>query len=124
CYRNALAVDPHESLAWLWLGQLLVAQGRKAEAEAALANFRKLRDIWDELRSTERELLRRPDDVKALVRVAKARFQLGRYRESLGALDRALEIAPEDEALRRLRDRAAAIATEADVSDEAVTPGR
>lgn len=123
-YRSALAVDPHESLAWLWLGQLLVAQGRKAEAEAALANFRSLRDVYDELRSAERDLLRRPNDLKALVRVAKARFQLGRYREAVRTLDRALEIAPEDAALRRLRDQAAGIAGEEASTEEAVTPGR
>lgn len=123
-YRKALSLDPREALAWLWLGQLLVAEGRKAEAETALSNFRRIREVLDELRSAQRELLRRPNDVIALVRVAKARYQLGRYRESLAALDRALEIQPEDAALRNLRNKVAPFAGEEALPEEAVTPAR
>ncbi len=101
-YRSALAIDGKIAFIWLWLGQLLVAEGRKSEADQALATFRKYKDLDDEAFRCERILNRRPDDFETLVRLADIRILLGKSREALVVLERALKIRPEDEELRRL----------------------
>jgi tetratricopeptide (TPR) repeat protein len=103
-YRDALALDPRLAIAHFWYGQLLIArgQGRKDAAEAALATYRKLRDLETRVQSLELALLGRPAEVRLLVELAQARFELGKGPAALAALEKALALAPGDERLQKL----------------------
>jgi predicted Zn-dependent protease len=103
-YRTGLSLEPNLTIGWLWLGQLLVATGRKPEAEQALANFRKLKALDDEVKRCLRDLLRHPDDADVLMRLAQARTQLGQYRDAMVPLRRLLELKPGDPQLIQARD--------------------
>lgn len=91
-YEKALHLDSRLTLGWLWLGQLLVATGQRDDAEKALANYQRLNRLEGEARSCERDLLRRPDNLPVLIRLAEVRIALGRYREALVPLGRAIEL--------------------------------
>jgi Flp pilus assembly protein TadD len=103
-YRASLEVDGKIPLTWLWLGQVLVAAGRRSEADQALAAFRKYKDLEDEAFRCGRILNRRPDDFDTLLRLANIRILLGKSREALVVLERALKLRPDDEELRRLHE--------------------
>lgn len=117
-YRRALALKPASELGNLWLGQLLVALGRRPEAEQHFRRFRELRSYQTESREVEQAIARRPGDVgqlvRLLVRLAELRARQEKHREALVPLKRALDLIPGDEALRRLYEdqsrRAAAAA--------------
>jgi Flp pilus assembly protein TadD len=99
-YRRALSIDSHNFLAWLWLGQVLVATGRRPQAEEPLARYNLLRSLEEEVRRHQRTLLRKPQDLDALVGLARARSRLGRDGEALVPLRKALELHPDNEELR------------------------
>jgi Flp pilus assembly protein TadD len=101
-YREAIAINPQTALAHLWLGQLLRTTGRKDEAERALETFRRLRALQTEMRLLEQKINRNPGNVRAHVELARVRRLLGKGREALIPLERALEIAPDDAKLRKL----------------------
>lgn len=101
-YRRALQLDSRLILGWLWLGQLLVATDRRPEAETALAEFRRLRDLDALVKRCERALLRRPDNLKALIRLSQARASLGEYRKALIPLERAMQLEQGNAELERL----------------------
>jgi Flp pilus assembly protein TadD len=101
-YRQAISIQPKEAMPHLWLGQLLMAGGRKAEAEKELAIFHELRAVVDEIRVLERDLLRRPDEFMTLMKLARARHMLGRNREALIPLKKALDQRPDEPALQKL----------------------
>lgn len=102
-YREALAIDRQFSLASYWLGQLLVSMGREPESEPHLANFRRLRQLETEEHEARMALLKNPDDIGALVRLARAHFLRGRPRESLATIERARRVAPGDPRLIELQ---------------------
>ncbi len=105
-YRRALALNPSTELANLWLGQLLVATGRRAEADTYFRRYRELHGYQVEAREVEQAIARRPGDaaklVTLLVRLAELRARQGRHAESLVPLKRALDVRPDDPGLRRL----------------------
>lgn len=118
-FREAIAIDPKTRLAYLWLGQLLVATGRKTEAEHFLETFRLHWRLSDEIRTLERALLRRPDNFRALVGLARARYAMGKVREALIPLKRAVELAPDDQQLRGLYEK---LSREAQMANEHEKP--
>lgn len=101
-FRRALAVEPKGVLARLWLGQLLVAEGRRAEGDALLEEFRRLKALQVQERALERRLIRRPDDPKTLAALGWVRYQLGDYERSLRVVRSALELDPGQENLLRI----------------------
>ena len=101
-YRKALALNPNLFMAWLWLGQLLVATDRRKEAEGPLKRFDQLRSLEEKIRRLQRTLLRRPGDVDVMVELARSRWLLGRRAEALAMLERAMELQPENARLHRL----------------------
>jgi Flp pilus assembly protein TadD len=103
-YRRSIVINPKLSTPWLWLGQLLLSGGKRAEAEGALATFRKLKEMEDEAYRAERAVLRRPDDFAGLLRLAKLRILLGMERKALLPLRRALELRPDDAEARALHE--------------------
>lgn len=117
-YRRALALNPNTELANLWLGQLLVATGRRAEADTYFRRYRELHGYQVEAREVEQAIARRPGDagklVALLVRLAELRARQGKHEESLVPLKRALDVRPDDAGLRRIYEaqaqRAAAAA--------------
>lgn len=101
-YRQALAIAPTFPLAHYWLGQLLVATGRKEESKKPLAEYRRLRKLEDEAHQLNMALARNPDDVNALVAMARVRYLLGDSAQSLAMLERARRVAPHDQKLLNL----------------------
>jgi Flp pilus assembly protein TadD len=101
-YREAIEINPKTALAHLWLGQLLITLGRRAEAEGFLGTFRQLREWQTQARFLEQGVNRSPDDVMMLVRLAHVRTLLGQDREALVPLERALKLAPGDDRIRKL----------------------
>ncbi len=102
CYRKALSLDSNLFTAWLWLGQLLVATGRRSEAEGPLERFEYLRGLEEQVRRCQRKLLRKPGDIDTLVALARARSLLGRTAEALIPLRKALELQPDNRKLHRM----------------------
>ena len=107
-YREALAIAPTFSIAHYWLGQLLASTGRTAESKKSLAEYRRLRSMEDEVHQLKMTLLRDPDNMQALVSMARLRYLLGDPDQSLGLLQRALRLNPRDEKLVRLHGEVAA----------------
>lgn len=112
CLREAIAINPKTPLAHLWLGHLLTAQGRHAEAKAPLETFRQLRILQTQARLLEQAINRTPDEIDYLVRLAHVRTLLGKHREALVPLERALELSPHDDRLKRLVESVRARAKE------------
>lgn len=103
-YREAIRIHPRSATAHLWLGQTLRLQGRKEEADKELQIFQRLRDLQTRARFLEQDMNRNPDHLPTLMGLAQTRVDLGRYKEALVPLDRALRIAPGDARIRELRD--------------------
>jgi Flp pilus assembly protein TadD len=103
-YRVALEIDPKMAIACLWLGQLLIATGRKSEAEPLLETFHKLRSLQTQEHNIKLALLREPNHVPTLVQLARIRYLLGKHQEAVTTFQRALQLAPGDASLRRLYD--------------------
>jgi Flp pilus assembly protein TadD len=101
-YREALAIDPKMASACLWLGQLLISVGRKAEAEPLLKTFQRLRDLQTQEHNLKMTLLRAPGHVPTLVELARVRYLLGKHREAVAAFERAIQLTPDDAKLRHL----------------------
>ncbi len=106
-YREAIAIDPRFSRAHYWLGQLLVATKRETEARPVLETYRRLQQLSTEEHEAKMALLTNPADVRALMALARVHFLLGRSKESLAALDRALALTPGDPKILELREKAA-----------------
>jgi len=123
-YLEAIRLNPREAQPHLWLGQLLVAAGRKTEGEAELALFQKYRDLEEEVRSCQRDVRRNPNDVKALVKLARARYLLGRRQQALIPLRKALEITPNDQLLRKLYEDVLKSVEQGTESQQPVQPSR
>jgi len=108
-YRRALALNPHRELAQLWLGQLLISQGKKKEAQKHLKAFHRIRDLntreYNLLQAVSRYAYDPQRLVAILVELARVRASLGRYRQALVPLDRALRLAPEDPRLKVLYEK-------------------
>lgn len=107
-YRDAIAGNPYLAIAHYWLGQLLVAQGRDGEAKEPLQTYRRLREIETSSHQLKMRLLRDPEDVPALVHLARAELFLGKPDEALRLLERARRIAPADRKLAELHAKVAA----------------
>ncbi len=101
-YREAIATDPKTTQAYLWLGQLLVTTGRRAEAERMVMVFRENMNLKAHMRRLQLLLLGEPNNVKTLRELARARYRLGRVEDALRVLRRAISLAPEDSGLRAL----------------------
>ncbi len=105
-YRQALAIDPNMELGNLWLGQLLVVTGRKEQAAPRFKAFQRLRNLQTRQRKLEQAVARKPESTKAhvdvLVRLAHVRQLLGRPREAVTPLQKALQLEPDDPRLRKL----------------------
>jgi tetratricopeptide (TPR) repeat protein len=101
-YREALAIDPYMASCYLWLGQLLIATGRRAEADRLLEKYQRFRTLQTQEYSIKMALLRDPRNVRTLVQLAHTRHLLGKSRDALLTLERAREVAPQDERLRKL----------------------
>ncbi len=104
-YREAMALDPAMANVYLWLGQLLIATGRRTEADALLKKFRLLRNLLTQEVTLKTRLLRNPDDVETLGRLAEVRLFLGKREEALATLKQALQIAPDEPRLLKLLER-------------------
>ncbi len=101
-FRQAIEIDPKTAQAYLWLGQLLVATGRRREADRALAHFRENKTLRVRMRRLQRSLLAEPNDVTTLCRLARARIDLGRIQDAVVPLRRALELSPNNPEARAL----------------------
>ena len=100
-YREALKIDPRMANCRLWLGQLLIATGRGRDARRWLESFHKLRDLQTKEHDHEMALLRNPDDVKRLFHLARTRQLLGKTREALIPLRKAMKLLPGDKDLTK-----------------------
>ena len=101
-YRQALAINPNDSLAHYWLGQLLAATGREEQSKQPLAQFRRLRELENKAHRMKRALWRNPNDLRALVNLAQLHYLLGSPNQSLDLLQRARRLAPNDQKLIKL----------------------
>jgi tetratricopeptide (TPR) repeat protein len=106
--RQAIAINPNYALAQYWLGQLLAATGRKEQSKEPLARFHRLRQLENESHRLKRALWRNPQDLKALVSLARLRYHLGSPNESLALLKRARKLAPDDPNLIQLYQQVSA----------------
>jgi tetratricopeptide (TPR) repeat protein len=104
-YREAIAIDPRHSLSRYWLGQLLAAGGRVEESRPHLDRYRELRALEDQEHQLQMALLGDAKSVGALVELARVRFALGRPKDSLKALERARELAPNDPKLAEIWEK-------------------
>jgi len=86
-FEKASEISPDDYQAPALLGMVLVAQGRKAEAQSAYGRG---------LRAAERHLELHPDDARALYMGANALCQLGERERSLEWARLALAIDPDD----------------------------
>ena len=102
-FRQALEVDPKTILCQLWLGQLLMAEGREEEAKIYFADYRRLMRFKRLERHYEMALLKNPQDLEALSHLALYRHHLGKNKEAWIPLQKALEIAPQHPDLLRLK---------------------
>ena len=103
-YRRALEIDPRLAKCRLWLGQLLIATHRLPEARGMLDSFHQLRQLQTREHVLKMALLRESNNVNALVELARTRHRLGKTREALVPLRRAMELLPGDEQLRKLQE--------------------
>jgi len=101
-YREALSLDPYLSNGYLWLGQLLIATGRREEATGVLEKFHRLRDLLTREHKLQSAHSRSPDNIEILGELTRVRFLLGKRDQALQSLRRALELAPEDPRLLKL----------------------
>ncbi len=101
--REAVEKDPKMGLAHLWLGQVLVTTGRKAEGDEHLKAFHDLQHIGTMVQRLEGQVGREPENVKALVQLAHGRGLLGQYARALVPLERAIALSPGDERLSKMR---------------------
>lgn len=103
---EAVAINPRSQLGHLWLGKLLATSGRRKEAEPHLNEFRRLRALETQRRQLEEAIAREPEDktvlVSLLVNLARVRGLQGHTREAVVPLERAADLAPEDQRLQRL----------------------
>ena len=99
-YREAIAVDPATTQAYLWLGELLMASGRKIEAERVLEIFKRNHQTRTRIHRLERTLMARPDSVGALYELARARYAIGKKKTAVLLLERALRLAPSSKEIR------------------------
>ncbi|HVR73645.1 MAG TPA: tetratricopeptide repeat protein [Planctomycetota bacterium] len=95
-YREALSLDGSFQIAHYWLAQLLVASKREAEAQPYLERYRRLRQLATDEQQLKMALLKKPEDLGALVGLARVQLLLGKIQDSRAALDRALQVAPTD----------------------------
>lgn len=95
-YREALSVDGSFQIAHYWLAQLLVGSKREAEAQPFLERYRRLRQLATDEQQLKMALLRKPEDLDALVGLARVQLLLGKTQDSRATLDRALQVAPTD----------------------------
>jgi tetratricopeptide (TPR) repeat protein len=109
-YRQALKINPADSLAHYWLGQLLATTGRQHESEQQLAKFRRLRGFEDDAHQLQRMLWRNPEDLRSLINLARLRYMLGDPRQALDLLERARRLAPTDQRLIKMYQQVAAAA--------------
>lgn len=107
-YRRALAIDPRFTLAYHRLGLLLAARGEEKESARYLERYRELRKLETRAHQLEMLLLRDPDQVDVLMQLAQARFALGKAREALLLIDRALAQRPDDASIQAIRRKVAA----------------
>jgi len=109
-YREALRSDPAFGIALHLLGQLLARTGREDESRRALESYRQLRELETTAHQLAMALLRQPDDVDSLMRLANIRFRLGKAKEALILVDRARGIRPGDPAIEAIREQVATAA--------------
>jgi serine/threonine protein kinase/tetratricopeptide (TPR) repeat protein len=87
-YERAVALEPDDPLAWGHMGSALrLMPGREARAREALE--RALTIMSDRLE-------RNPEDARGWARLAGWLINLGRRDEAMRAIERALELSPED----------------------------
>jgi len=101
-YRAAIQIKPRTTHAYLWLGQLLNARGRKEEAEKYLRIFVERRKLRTRIKRLQRALLARPNDLKVILELARACYDLGDLDQALQLLGRARKLAPGNPGLRRI----------------------
>jgi tetratricopeptide (TPR) repeat protein len=94
--------DPYHPLVHYWRAECLRRAGRKAEAAAALAEYRKLQLRSEELLAAEARAKDHPDDVKALLDVARQRVERGRPSQAIPAVMRAEQLAPADPEVKKM----------------------
>jgi len=104
-YREAINADPATTQAYLWLGELLVASGRKIEAERVLEIFKRNHQTRTRIHRLERTLMARPDSVETLYELARARYAIGKKRTAVLLLERALRLAPSAEKVRSFYEK-------------------
>jgi Flp pilus assembly protein TadD len=95
-YREALSLDGSFQIAHYWLGELLVASRREAEAQPFLERYRRLRQLATDEQQLRMALLQKPEDLNALVGLARVQLLLGKIQDSRAALERARQVAPTD----------------------------
>lgn len=103
-YRESLAINPKMAITHFWLGQLLFALGRKAEADPEFKAYQDLRGLENQEHSLKMGLLRDPTNAGYLVNLARVRYLLGKPREALSALEKARELAPGDPRIQNMRE--------------------
>jgi tetratricopeptide (TPR) repeat protein len=106
--RKAVEIEPRMALARLWLGQLLIKSGRREEGERHLKIFRTIGDLTLQSHRLEQRLAKDPDDLPALIGLARIRALLGKASNALIPIRRAMELAPQNEEVLLLHREIAA----------------
>lgn len=116
-FRTATTIDPADALAWMGLGNVLLALGRPAEALEPLGRaqalapgllaarlnavqcLRSLGRVEEALAASQAAVAAAPSDPLAAKALARGLADAGRPHEAASALESALELAPEDASL-------------------------
>jgi tetratricopeptide (TPR) repeat protein len=115
-FDEALRQDPNQPLAHYWRADCLRRSGRLREAERELRAYRECQDRMERLFRAELRLARAPDDVSALIELARLRVERGFVSQAVPLVLRAEQLAGGDPEVRRLREHVErAVATRRDV---------
>jgi Tfp pilus assembly protein PilF len=101
-FDAALQDDPHHPLVHYWRAECLRRAGRKDEAARALGEYRKLQLRADRLLAAEARAKDNPDDLKALLDLARLRVERGRPSQAIPLVMRAEQIAPADPDVKKM----------------------
>ncbi len=102
-FREAIQMDPGLPLARYWHAQHLLRVGRSADAEKELVRYRQAQALETRLERLEQSAQLEPTSVRLWTELALARLARGDPRAARQAIERAAQLAPASEEVRRAR---------------------
>ena len=104
-FDESLRRDPHQSVTHYWRAECLRRLGRAADADRALASYRRGLDLQSRVARVELRLAGHPDDVDALLELALLRLERGLPQQAVVPVMRAEALAPTHPRLPGVRER-------------------